>query len=166
MQYSKIRLAYRFVIDQQSVLVWDKYVFEDTYREYLMQCQLFEAKDLPAPTFRELLAQNDKAQQLHYLVGIAADSYVQQLKGRLYRLTDVLGKHAFPFVNYELDIINSAVADKSKHKIGMTFYSPVLTLVDILDHCYLISTDTQNTDQLQTMMFPMQPYLAVCYVEK
>ena len=102
MYKAKIRLAYRIVIDSTSTLIWDKYVLEDTFKEYLMQNQQFNSKENPKNTFRELLAENEKAVQLHYLVGIAANGYVAQLKGNLHRVTDVLGNNYFPFTNYQL----------------------------------------------------------------
>jgi len=43
MKFSKIRLAYRMVIDNTSGIVWQQYVFEDTFREYLMQQQAYPA---------------------------------------------------------------------------------------------------------------------------
>lgn len=165
MRHTKIRLAYRIVIDHNAVLTWDKFVFEDTYREYLLQHQLFNPKQNQLPTFRELLAQNQEAEQLHYLVGIAANNYVQQLKGKLHRVTDVLGKNFLPFTNYELDIVNTDIFDRTKHKIGMTFYSPWLLLIDIVNDCYLVSEATEAHQDLQTTMFPVQPNLAICFVK-
>ncbi|SDK29378.1 hypothetical protein [Flavobacterium noncentrifugens] len=166
MKHAKIRLAYRIVIDSNSAVVWDRYVFEDTHREYKMQQQLFNSKENPKQTFRELLAENEKAEQLHYLTGIAANNYIQQLKGKLHRVADVLGNQFFPFVNYRLDIVNSDSNDFSKHKIGITFYSPLLTLLDIVNNCYLISENTENSPGFETMMFPIQPGLAICYHER
>jgi hypothetical protein len=166
MQNTKIRLAYRIVIDHNSAFVWDKYVFEDTYREYLMQHQLYNPKENQKRTFRELFAENDKAEQLHYLVGIAANSYVQQLNGKLHRVTDVLGNNFLPFANYQLDIVNTDILDSTKHKIGITFYSPLLMLIDIVNDCYLISTQTETASGYETLMFPIQPNLSICYIEK
>jgi hypothetical protein len=166
MYKAKIRLAYRIVIDSSAAFLWDKYVWEDTFKEYLMQNQQFNSKENPKNTFRELLTENEKAVQLHYLVGIAANGYVQQLKGNLHRVTDVLGNNYFPFVNYQLDIINTDITDMTKHKIGITFYSPLLTLIDIIEGNYLISKNTEDLSGLETQMFPVQPYLSICYYEK
>lgn len=166
MQYSKIRLAYRIVIDHNAALLWDQYVFEDTYREYLMQHQLYNTKDNPKRTFRELLAENDKAEKLHYLVGMAANSYVQQLNGKLHRVPDVLGNQFFPFVNYQLDIINTDISDSTRHKIGIAFYSPLLTLVAIADNGYVVSKSIGNESGMETQVFAFQPNLAICYAEK
>lgn len=163
---TKIRLAYRMVIDSASTFVWDNYVFEDTYKEYLMQQQLFNSKENPKPTFRELLSENEKAIQLHFLVSMAANSYVTQLKGHFYRVSDALGNHFFPFTNYELDIINTDITDISKHKIGITFYSPMLLLLDTVNGHYLVSKEVEKDNGFQTLAFAMQPNLAICYYEK
>lgn len=166
MDKAKIRLAYRIVIDNSSAFLWDKYVWEDTFKEYLMQHQQFNSKENPKNTFRELLTENQKAVQLHYLVGIATEGYVKQLKGNLHRITDVLGNNYFPFENYQLDIINTDITDPSKHKIGITFYSPFLTLIGIVEGNYLISKNCEKVNGLETFMFPLQPHLSICYYEK
>lgn len=166
MKPKKIRLAYRLVIDASSTFLWDKYVFEDTYKEYLMQSQLFNSKEHPKNTFRELLSENEKANQLHFLVGIATNGYVEQLKGLFHRVSDVLGNHYFPFVNYQLDIINTDITDSSKHKIGITFYSPMLVLVDMINNCYLVSKEVEKENNFETFMFPVQKNLSICYYEK
>lgn len=166
MNISKIRLAYRITIDNASTAIWDKYVFEDTFKEYLMQSQQFNSKANPKNTFRELLTENRKATQLHYLVGLAANSYIAQLEGCFHRVTDVLGSNFFPFINYQLDIINTDSTDESKHKIGITFYSPLVTYLGIIANNYVISKNTEDSNGLETIMFPVQPHLSICYVEK
>ncbi len=166
MYQARIRLAFRIVIDHTAISLWDRYVFEDTFREYDAQQRLFNTTENPKHTFAELLSENPKAQQLHYLVGIAADGYIRQLKGKLNRVPDLLGKHALPFTNFELDIIGCDVREISKYKIGITFYSPLLTLVDTIDNAYLVSENTEAENGFETMMFPFQPGLAVCYFER
>lgn len=163
---SKIQLAYRFVIDKDSTFVWDKYVFEDTYQEYLLQHQQFNSKENPFKTYRELLSENEKAEKLHYLVGIAAANYVQQLKGNLYRVTDILGNNYFPFINYRLDIINTDITDINKHKIGLTFYSPLLTYLGMVDKHFLLSKNTEDSNEYETFMIPTQASLSVCYLKE
>ena len=73
MKDPKIRLALRVVIGQNSASLWEKYIFEDTYKEYIMQQQRFNDKENPAITFRELLAVNPEADQLHSLEGTVAE---------------------------------------------------------------------------------------------
>ena len=163
---SKIRLAYRLVIDSSSTFVWDKYVFEDSFQEYLLKHQEFNSKENPKNTFRELLAENEKAVQLHYLVGISANNYVEQLKGNLYRITDVLGNNYFPFTNYRFDIINTDCTDISKHKIGITFYSPLLTYLGMVDNHFLLSKNTDDASEFETFMLATQPHLSICQLKE
>lgn len=165
MPYPKIRFAYRVLIDSSSASAWDRYIFEDTYREYLMQQQLFNSKDSPVNTFRELLSVNPKAAQLHFLTGMAAESYVAQLKGNFYRVADVLGTTFFPFINYRLDIVNTDITDSTKHKVGITLFSPLFTYLGIVNNCYLVSVDTNEETGYETVMFPVQQQLSICYYE-
>lgn len=166
MEITKIKLAYRIIIDSSSTFLWDKYVFEDTYKEYQMQSQQFNSDANPKNTFRELLAENEKAEQLHFLTGIAASGYVDQLKGNFHRVSDVLGNHYFPFINYQLDILNTDSTDASKHRIGITFYSPLLSYFGIIEGNYLVSKNTENANEYETIMFPVQKHLSICYIKK
>lgn len=166
MEISKIRLAYRVIIDSSSTILWDKYVFEDTFKEYKMQSQQFNSSENPKNTFRELLSENEKASQLHFLVGIAADGYVQQLKGNFHRVSDVLGNQYFPFVNYKLDIINSDITDPLKHKIGITFYSPLLRYFGIIEGNYVVSKNTDDANEYEVIMFPVKQNLSICFIQK
>ncbi|MFH6992898.1 hypothetical protein [Flavobacterium sp. FlaQc-48] len=166
MEISKIKLAYRVIIDSSSTFLWDKYVFEDTFKEYQMQSQQFNSGQNPKNTFRELLAENEKAEQLHFLTGIAASGYVDQLKGNFHRVSDVLGNNYFPFLNYQLDILNTDITDITKHKIGITFYSPLLTYFGIVEGNYLVSKNTESVNEYETIMFPVRKNLSVCYLQK
>lgn len=165
MKKVKIRLAYRLVITSDSDFLWDRYVFEDTFLEYAMQSQLYNSVENPKNTFRELLNENEKAEKLHFLTGIAAHNYTLQLKGHFHRITDVLGSSYFPFTEYRFDIINTDIRDRTKHKVGITFYSPELLLLDIINNCYLVAKDTGKSNGHDTLMFAVRPDLSICYYE-
>lgn len=165
MAKAKIRLALRVIIGQSSVANWEKYIFEDTHKEYLMQQQRFNSKEEPVNTFRELLAVNPGADQLHFLTGIAADSYIAQFNKSFYRYTDVLGSAFFPFTGYKFDIINTDITDVSKHKVGITFYSPLFTFLGVINNAYLVSLNTDDATGYETLMFPLQSQLSICYYE-
>lgn len=165
MTNKKIRFSYRIIIDSSASLTWEKYIFEATYKEYLMQSQLFNSKENPVATFRELLAVNEKAEQLHFLVGMAANPYVNQLNGNLYSVSDILGNNYFPISNYKLDIVNTHYQDSSKHKIGLTFFSKEMLLLDIINNCYLVSFETEKENGFATFMFPTQAKLSIAYLE-
>jgi hypothetical protein len=48
-----IRFCYLKIIDASSTSHWDKYVFEDTYKEFFMQAQQFDQQK-KYTTFQEI----------------------------------------------------------------------------------------------------------------
>lgn len=159
----KIKLAFRIVIDRNSDMVWDRYVFEDTYFEYKIQHQVFDDPENPVKNYWELLAKNPHAEKIPFLLSSAVSNYVAQLKGEIRSLPDVLGTTFFPVDTFTLDLISSNVDDSSKHKIGLTFYTPELLLVDIIDNKYLLSKDIDSKNGFETFMFAFHPKVAISY---
>ncbi|MFS4472367.1 hypothetical protein [Chryseobacterium sp. T20] len=162
----KIKLAFRIVIDQSSEMIWDRYVFDDTYFEYKIQHQVFDEKENPVKNYWELLQKNPNAKQIPFLLSGAASNYVAQLGGVVRSLPDVLGNTFFPFENFKLDLISSHLEDPSKHKIGLTFFSPELLLIDIIDGKYLLSNETDLENGWETFMLPFHPQVAIAYYQK
>lgn len=160
---AKIKLAYRIVIGQNSEMIWDKYIFEDTYFEYKIQHQVFDDKENPVKNYWELLAENPNAAQIPFLLSSAVNNYVVQLNGEIKSLPDVLGNTFFPIENFKLDLISSNTVDPSKHKIGLTFYTPELLLIDIIDNRYLLSKDTENESSFGTFMFAFHPEVSISH---
>ncbi|MET3038448.1 hypothetical protein ABXT08_20360 [Chryseobacterium sp. NRRL B-14859] len=162
----KIKLAFRIVIDQTSEMIWDRYVFDDTYFEYKIQHQVFDDKENPVKNYWELLQKNPNARQIPFLLSGAASNYVSQLNGVIRSLPDVLGNTFFPFENFRLDLVSSHIEDASKHKIGLTFFTPVLLLIDIIDGKYLLSSEVGNKHGFETFMLPFHPQIAIAYYQK
>ncbi len=166
MPSGNIKLAFRAVINKNSPLRWEKLIWEDTYKELLMQSQLYTDPEHPVKTFRQLLSRDERAEKLHFLVSTAAHPYILQWKGLVYLAPDNLGNSFLPFENYRFDILESDFRDKQQHEVAVTFYSPLLTLIDIWEGHYLISLQTERQAVLagtETLMFKMQPRLSVSY---
>lgn len=161
----KIKLAFRIVIDQNSEMLWDRYVFDDTYFEYKIQHQVFDDKENPVKNYWELCKKNPNAEKIPFLLSGAANNYVSQLGGVIRSLPDVLGTTFFPFETFKLDLVSSNVEDASKHKIGLTFFTPELLLIDIIDNKYLLSKEVENQNGFETFMFPCHPQVAIAWVE-
>lgn len=159
---AKIKLAFRIVIDQNSTMAWDKYIFEDTYFEYKIQHQVFDDKQNPVKNYWELLLKNSHADRIPFLLSSAVVNYVSQLNGEIKSLPDVLGNTFFPIESFKLDLISSNVEDSSKHKVGLTFYTPELLLIDIIDNKYLLSKNSSG-DNFETFMFGFHPQVAIAY---
>ncbi|MBB6333078.1 hypothetical protein HNP24_004081 [Chryseobacterium sediminis] len=162
----KIKLAFRIVIDHNSEMIWDRYVFDDTYFEYKIQHQVFDEKENPVKNYWELLQKNPGAKQIPFLLSGAASNYVSQLGGVIRSLPDVLGSTFFPFANFKLDLISSHLEDSSKHKIGLTFFSSELLLIDIIDNKYLLSQEVNQDNGWETFMLPFHPQIAIAYYQK
>lgn len=163
MAKAQIRLAFRLIITKDSQSRWEQYVWDSTYQEFLMQSQLYIDDANPWITFKQLVSSNEKAEQLHFFVSMAAHPYLLQWKGLIYPMPDVLGNNYLPFQNYRLDIIDSSVKDKNAHEIGIAFYSPLLTLVDIIEGHYLVSTNENIYEGVETTMYKMPPRLSIVY---
>ena len=100
-----IRLCYRKVIDASSSKKWDKYVFESTYAEFLMQAQLYN-QEKKYSNFGEIIQNVSGAEKLHFLVSGAMVGYLQQLDGIGPDILNNLGKHFLRFTDYRFEIIN------------------------------------------------------------
>ncbi|MEN4761899.1 hypothetical protein ABEG63_16320 [Chryseobacterium sp. C39-AII1] len=162
---AKIKLAFRIVIDQNSTLTWDKYIFEDTYFEYKIQHQVFDEKENPVKNYWELLTKNPHAERIPFLLSASVTNYISQLNGEIKSLPDVLGNTFFPIESFKLDLISSNVEDSSKHKIGITFYTPELLLIDIIDNKYLLSKSINTENGFETYMFAFHPQVAISYYD-
>ncbi|MGG5209730.1 hypothetical protein ACQWU4_12330 [Chryseobacterium sp. MIQD13] len=162
---AKIKLAFRIVIDQNSTMPWDQYVFEDTYFEYKIQHQALDDKENPVKNYWELLTKNPHAERISFLLSSSASNYVSQLNGVIKSLPDVLGSTFFPFENFKLDLISSNIEDSSKHRIGLTFYTPELFLLDIINDRYLLSRGITDNNIFETFMFAFHPQVAIAYYE-
>lgn len=162
---AKIKLAFRIIIDQDSTLAWDKYIFEDTYFEYKIQHQVFDNKENPVKNYWELLAKNTHAERIPFLLSASVTNYISQLNGEIKSLPDVLGNTFFPIESFKLDLFSSNVEDSSKHKIGLTFFTPELLLIDIIDNKYLLSKNTNTENGLETFMFAFHPQVAIAYYD-
>jgi hypothetical protein len=161
MQEKTIRLCYRKVIDINNIKTWDRYVFEDTYTELLLQAQYFN-KEKKYATFQELVTHVPDAENLHFLVSSAIIGYLRQLNGIMPDITSALGNLFLPFDNYRFEILASDLKDRSKHKVAILFYSEPLTWHETVDNQLLVSIPGNMDNEVTlTEMFSLQPYLSI-----
>ena len=157
-----IQFIYRKIIDASNQGAWEKWVWEDTYKEYLMQVQLYDhAKKYPA--FGDLIAQIPAAEQMHFLVGTAITGYIRQLKGVIPDIQNGLGKRFLGFQNYRFEIINSDTRNKSKHQVAIHFLSEEWIWHDTIGEKLLISrADQEGGEQpVLTEWVVLQPFLGI-----
>lgn len=161
MQKALIRLCYRKIIDSSATRPWDKFVFEDSYTEFLMQSQLYN-QEKKYTSFGELVMHVPNAEKLHFLVSAAVIGYLQQLHGKIPDLTNNLGKLFLPFKNFRFEIINSDIKDKSKHQVAVNFFTDHLIWHDTINNQLLLSVpgNTENGEIL-TELFTLPPFVSI-----
>lgn len=157
-----IRLCYRKIIDSSSRNIWDKYVFESTYTEFLLQSQFYN-QEKKYTSFSELLLNVKGADKLHFLVSAAVTGYLQQLANKVPDILNNLGKHFLSFKNYQFEIINSDIKNKSKHQVAINFYSEPLIWHDSINNYLLLSqvNEEKNNDGALTELVQLQPFLSI-----
>lgn len=157
-----IRLCYRKVIDASSKKTWDKYVFESTCKEFIMQAQFYN-QEKKYNTFGEIIMNVPTAEKLHFLVSAAVTGYIQQLKGIIPDILNNLGKHFLSFKDWKFEIINSDIKNKAAHKVAINFFSEPLTWYDTIDNYLLLShlNGEKTDDGLLTHLLQLQPFLSI-----
>lgn len=165
-----VKLEYRKTIDVSSTSRWEKYVFEDTYKEFYMQAQQFDQQS-KYNTFQEIVAHIPRADQMHYLVSTAAINYIRQLQDQLPDIVNVLGRRWVPFTNFRFEIIESHVKNKEQHKVAITFYSDELTWVDTIDNHWLFAVGDQTEAiyhgrPIDTEMMIWRSNLSICSLQQ
>jgi hypothetical protein len=159
----RIQFSYRKIIDAQSHSLWERYVFDDTYSEFLMQVQLYD----PAGKYQALstlLAANPKAEKLHFLVSPAATGYINQLGNKIPDIKNTSGKTFLPFHSYRFEIIDSHLRNKKEHRVAICFYSDPILWLDTIGNSLLVSLiteDTNNSDTIQTDLVKLQPFMSI-----
>ncbi|HKO78941.1 MAG TPA: hypothetical protein VJU78_01035 [Chitinophagaceae bacterium] len=157
-----IRLCYRKVIDASSSKTWEKYVFDSTYAEFLMQSQYYN-QEKKYSSFGELIRNVPDAEKLHFLVSAAMVGYLKQLDGVIPDILNNLGKHFLKFTDYRFEIINSDIKNKASHQVAINFFSESMTWHDTVDNYLLLSilNIEKNEDGILTHLVQLQPFLSI-----
>lgn len=113
-------IQYRKIIDSNSAQPWEKLVFDDSYTEYLMQVQFYNAEK-KYNTFSQLIRHVPGSDKLHFLVSASVIGYVKQLNGIVPDILNNVGKHFLPFKNFRFEIINSDIKNKAAHQVAVNF---------------------------------------------
>ena len=157
-----IRLCYRKVIDASSQKTWDKYVFDSTYTEFLMQSQYYN-QEKKYSSFGELIQNVPGAEKLHFLVSAALVCYLKQLDGVIPDILNNLGKHFLKFTGYRFEIINSDIKNKTNHQVAINFFSEPLAWHDTVGGYLLVSllNGEKNEDGFLTDLVQLQSFLSI-----
>ncbi len=162
MEQRIIRFCYRKIIDSSSQKIWDKYVFDSTYTEFLLQAQFYNQQK-KYTTFGELIQHVPNAEKLHFLVSASITGYLRQLNETVPDIVNNLGRQFLSFKNYNFEIINSDIKNKNDHQVAINFFSEPLLWHDTIGDYLLVSDSKKdiNENGRNTDMVKMQPFLSI-----
>ncbi len=158
-----IKLAFKHIIDSKSQTEFERNVFNDTYAEFLMQSQIYN-KEKNCNSFEQMIANNPKANSLHYKIGFAIGLYVKSLNNIIPNLKDSFGIANISFDKFQFHIISSDFTNKEAHKVAIIYRTDITTLFDIIgENLVLANGDCSSTheDFNATFILKMQPDLSV-----
>ena len=157
----KIRLCYRKIIDEKSPGAWEKFVFEDSYTEFLLQVQNFRNPGGPA-RFSELMQEKPAAEKLHFLVSASVVEYVKQLNGIIPDIRNTLGNVFLPFKQFRFEIIESHTKKRDEHVVAIRFCSEPISWMETIGDKLLLSVSLQHPPgECFTELLSLQPFLSI-----
>jgi hypothetical protein len=159
-----IKLSYRQVIDHTSGSDFEKKVFKDSYAEWLMQVQRYN-KDNQFTSFQSIVANDPKANSLHYKVGFSIGLYVQELNRQIPGLRDAQQSISIPFVEHQLEIVDSDVRDVRQHVVAITYTTDAISYIGNAGEFLILSFDDPGQlapgAWISTFLLPMQSGLTI-----
>jgi len=157
-----VRFCYRKIIDASSENQWDKYVFESSYKEFLMQSQFYN-QEKKYNSFSELINNIPSSEKLHFLVSTSVIGYLKQLNGIIPGITNNLGKQFLKFNNFQFEIIESDIKNKQAHRIAINFYSDHMNWHDTIDNYLLVSYigEDKTEEGTLTHLLQLQPFFSI-----
>jgi len=154
-----IALGYKHIIDATATTAFEKDVHNDTYSEFLMQAPRYNQNG-QLTTLAAMIAEEPKANSLHYKVGFAIGLYVKALNGIAKGFNDTLG-HPVRFETFLFEIIHSDTTNKSSHTVALVYVTGKLTLVDSFGEYLLLSKEGEEN----TFMIRIQEGLSIISYE-
>lgn len=156
---TKIKIAFRQIIDVKSTGEFEKNIFNDSFSEFYLQAQAYNP-NRQFRTLKELIEYNPKANSLHYKVGFSIGRYVQALQKNIPGLQDSIGK-GVPFEEHQFEILHSDVTNRTVHRVAITYISPALELFAISGGFLVLAENSNHNFASSTLTISMQPNLSI-----
>jgi hypothetical protein len=159
-----IKLACRQIIDASSTGSFEKKVFHDSYAEFLVKIQAYNPGN-KFTTFSEIVANDGRANSLHYKTSFAVLHHIETLGNKIPGLQDTTGRVTIPFAVPEFKVLESDVIDKNAHKVAITYITDTITLIDSFGDYLLLApgdqTQPAGNQGLETFTIRMQDNVSV-----
>ena len=163
MQKGLIKLAYRQIIDSGNKGNFERDVLKISYEEFFMKSQAYN-QEKKFKTFKEMVANDGKANSLHYKSGFAIGNLIEQLNQKIPELQDTLGK-TLNFEAHRFEIIDSDITNPPAHKVAITYFTGVLTCFENMgEYLLLAEGDKLNqsiTELVETFILKMREGLSI-----
>jgi len=166
MSKALIKLAFRQEIDATAAGSFEKDVFNDSYQEFRMQAQAYNPNG-QFHTLQELIANNPKANSLHYKVGFSVGLYIAGLNGVIPGIKErVQGQVQPGFQTHQFEIVWSHLTERSQHKVAITYFTGVLSLLDSFGDQLLLATGDMTHlaagEWTDSFMLKIDPMITIC----
>lgn len=156
-----IILCYRKLIDANSATAWEKMLWQDSYKEFKMQFQLYN-QEKKYHQLSEVIDSVKGAGQLHFLVSAAAVGYIRQLDEMVPDILNSLGVPFLHFGQFRFEILCADDRDIASYKIAIWFYCKPLTWHNTIANYLLVSEQKPaQAVVMETNMVAMQPALGI-----
>ena len=163
MQKGLVKLAYRQVINADSKGSFERNVLNTSYEEFFMKSQAYN-QEQKFKTFKEIVANDAKANSLHYKSGFAIGTLIQQLNNKIPELRDALDK-SLSFEGYMFEIIDSDITNAAAHKVAIIYTTGTFTCFGTIgDYLLLAEGDKLNqpeSEPIETVTLKMQNGLSI-----
>src|SRR6476661_8636736 len=158
-----IKLAYRQIIDAGNKENFERSVLEVSYEEFFMKSQAYNQEN-KFKTFKEMVANDGRANSLHYKSGFAIGTLIQLLNQKIPELQDTLGK-SLNFEVHQFEIIDSDITNPTAHKVAITYTTGILTCFGNMGKYMLLAEGDKltepSTEPVETFILKMQEGLSV-----
>lgn len=161
---TKIKIAYRQVIDSRSSSDFEKKVFNDSFNEFYLQSQAY-SEGGRLKTFQDLIGNNPKANSLHYKVGFSVGRYIAELKNVIPGLWDSIGKPV-AFENHEFQLLDSDISNKNTHTIAIIYISDWFDLLAIAGSNLIVGNARGDSGSTSTLTIQLRENLSIVEWDK
>jgi len=159
-----IKLSYRQRIDDTAIGKFERTVFNQSFSEFAVKCQEYN----PGSKYfslAEMIANNPKANSLHYKTALAISGTIKDLNNAIPGLCNSLGTAGILFEKYQFEIIEGNPFNQATYKAAITYSTGYFHLLEIIDGYMLLAPadDISKQEQAfqQTSMLKMQPSLSI-----
>ncbi|MCU0375720.1 MAG: hypothetical protein MUF24_10465 [Chitinophagaceae bacterium] len=161
-----LKLIYKQVIDNKCTTDFEKAVWHEAYEEFCLQSQRYNAHG-NLFTFRDMVANDGKANSLHYKVGFSVGLFIRNLHSLIPKAYDTLGHTQVKFEACEMQLISADTRNRKDFCLALLYTTPPLVLHGLAGNRFWVSLPANDPSAIwqQTMLIPMEPHISIGQVQ-